>query len=146
MKGGFMKKYLFLLLIFLFSTLGFSVAKDSPQVLMTASKEPGYQLVASTTSGMSGVIVKWVKEDSLKNGKVTVLFENEKGDSEEIQGEFSTYNSTKTLSFSPIGGTGETAKKFIKSSKEITLIIQDKKGSKSEKIIFDVAKISEDWR
>ena len=146
MKGGFMKKYLFLLLIFLFSTLGFSVAKDSPQVLMTASKEPGYQLVASTTSGMSGVIVKWVKEDSLKNGKVTVLFENEKGDSKEIKGDFSIFNKTKTLTFSAIDGTGEAAKRFIKNSDEITLVIQDKKGNKSEEIKFDVKKLSGEWK
>ena len=142
-----MKKYLFYVVIFLFSVLSFSAGKkESAQILATPSKEPGYMLTVTTTSGMSGVMIKWIKPDSLKTGKVKVLFENEKGDSEEIQGEFSTYNSTKTLSFSPVGGTGETAKKFIKSSKEITLIIQDKKGSKSEKIIFDVAKISEDWR
>ena len=146
MKGGFMKKYLFLLLIFLFSTLGFSAAKNSPQVLMTASKEPGYQLVASTTSGMSGVIIKWIKEDSLKNGKVTVLFENEKGDSKEIKGDFSIFYKTKTLTFSVIDGTGEAAKKFIKNSDEITLVIQDKKGNKSEEIKFDVKKLSGEWK
>ena len=146
MKGGFMKKYLFLLLIFLFSTLGFSAAKNSPQVLMTASKEPGYQLVASTTSGMSGVIIKWIKEDSLKNGKVTVLFENEKGDSKEIKGDFSIFNKTKTLTFSAIDGTGEAAERFIKNSDEITLVIQDKKGNKSEEIKFDVKKLSGEWK
>ena len=141
-----MKKYLFLLLIFLFSTLGFSAAKNSPQVLMTASKEPGYQLVASTMSGMSGVIIKWIKEDSLKNGKVTVLFENEKGDSKEIKGDFSIFNKTKTLTFSVIDGTGEAAKRFIKNSDEITLVIQDKKGNKSEEIKFDVKKLSGEWK
>mgnify|MGYP003622283177 CR=1 FL=1 len=147
MKGGFMKKYLFLLLVFLFQVLGFGAgAKDSSQVLATASKEPGYQLVASTTSGMSGVMIKWIKEDSLKTGKVTVLFQNEKGDSIEINGDFSTFNGTKTLTFSAINGAGEAAKKFIKNSNEITLVIQDKKGNKSEEIKFDVVKLASNWK
>ena len=142
-----MKKYLFYVVIFLFSVLSFSAGKkESAQILATPSKEPGYMLTVTTTSGMSGVMIKWIKEDSLKTGKVTVLFQNEKGDSIEINGDFSTFNGTKTLTFSAINGAGEAAKKFIKNSNEITLVIQDKKGNKSEEIKFDVVKLASNWK
>ena len=64
-----MRKYLFLLFLLTVSVFG-AVSKDNTQILTVASKEPGDQLVASTTSGMSGVIIKWVKEDSLKIEKL----------------------------------------------------------------------------
>ena len=45
-----------------------------------------------------------------------------------------------------MNSSGEAAKKFIKSSNEITLVIQDKKGNKSEEIKFDVANLAQEWK
>ena len=143
MKGRFMKKYLFLVLIFLFSAFSFGAGKkEEAQILMTATKDHEYNLIVAVKSkDISVVMVQWIKEDSLKKGAVIVLFENEKGDSKEIKGDFSN-RGPNMLTFSP----GDTAKEFIKNSKKIILLIQDKNGNKSEKIEFDVTELGRDLR
>ena len=140
-----MKKCFFIVLMFVFSIFSFS-AKEEEQALMIKSEELNYTMIAFSVSGRPGVIIKWIKEDSLKNGKVKAVVYNEKGDSEEINADFTTISGTKSLTFSVITRDGELMKKFMKNSEEISIVFQDKKGNKSEEIKFKVAKLNEAWK
>ena len=142
-----MKKYFFIVLIFAFSMFSFSASnKEKVKLLAVASEDSNYMMTATTVSGMSMVMIKWIKPDSLKDGKGKALVYNEKGDSKEIKADFTIMNGTKSLTFSAITGDGDLMKKFMKNSEEISITFQDKKGNKSEEIKFKVAKLNEDWK
>ena len=135
-----MKKFFLIILILIFSILNFS--RDKMQVKAILSENNEYTLsITKMPNSFYGAGLIGKKLSELKDGKVKIIFKNEKGEMEVINSKIISYPN-KAIDFSPLL-EGNQVKKFISKSDKISILIEDKKGTKLEEINFDVSKLNE---